>query len=175
MISGLERSRASRPPNNRRPHTTSIEPTNGAMNCGLGMPIRANRPAPHCPTKSNFFTPSRKKTAPTASRMITVAAGASLSEILFQDTVENLFSRECSSRVRKLAYGQRLRLISRPSSDARLNPVSVDSLVRWDLGPGDGPTPRAIGATDPEIHRWSSQSQPHSACTRRSPEYPTTG
>jgi len=40
------------------------------------MPIRANRPAPHCSAKRNFFNPSMKNTPPARNRIRMTARGA---------------------------------------------------------------------------------------------------
>src|SRR5215470_8872240 len=73
MIKRKDAGRVKRPRSNSRPQTVSTVPTNGAVRTGTGMPMRANRPDPHCSANKNFLTPSRKNTAPTGRRMMKLA------------------------------------------------------------------------------------------------------
>ena len=51
---GIEARRVSSPTINIAPHTISTTPTNGAKNCGAGMPILVNRPTPRVAENRNF-------------------------------------------------------------------------------------------------------------------------
>jgi hypothetical protein len=57
-----------RPRIKKVPHTISVAPTNGPMNCGAGIPIFSKRPAPSAAGKRNFWMPSERKIQPTRKR-----------------------------------------------------------------------------------------------------------
>ena len=54
MSSGIEARRVSSPTISIAPQIISTTPTNGAKNCGFGMPILVNRPTPRVPGNRNF-------------------------------------------------------------------------------------------------------------------------
>ena len=54
MRSRADASRVNSPASTRTPHAISTTPTNGALNCGNGMPIFTKRPTPSASGYRNF-------------------------------------------------------------------------------------------------------------------------